>query len=42
MILWFWGGVDAMLRNNHNEVAIQLAANDEVFAPVLACEYDWD
>ncbi len=35
-------GVDAMLRNNLNEMPLQLAANDEVFAPILECEYHWD
>jgi ankyrin repeat protein len=33
-------GADATLRNNRNEVALELAANDEVSALISACEYD--
>ncbi len=46
---WYFGfegggdtGADATLRNNRNEVALELAANDEVSALISACEYDWD
>jgi hypothetical protein len=42
MMLWFWRGVDEVLKNNCNEVALELAANDEVSTPISTCEYDWD